>query len=283
MRVAYVPGVTPGKWLGRWRDRLPDVPLDAVLYDAGDPRALLDLPAGDPARADVVFVRATAGERLADDLHHAIALYEELPVVCAPREHDVELYDDEVPLEDLADEAFLDLADYPPEVGGARMALEVVGTGAGLAIVPMSVARLYHRKDVVHRVVSGADSTAVSIVWLRPSLSDPAFDDPESPESERLRLIEEFVGVVRGRSPESSRQPSVRQRQQEEAAKAQRKRQSSDPGRGTGGAGKTGGRSAGKSTGGKSPGGKAGGGRPGGGRPASGSGRKPGGKGRGRR
>ncbi|WP_309081759.1 LysR family transcriptional regulator [Zhihengliuella sp.] len=267
LRVAYVPGVTPGKWLSRWRDRLPDVPLDAVLHDAGDPRALLDLPADDPARADVVFVRSAAGERLAGDLHHAIVLYEELPVVCAPREHEVELYDDEVPLEDLADQTFLDLADYPPEVGGARMAIEVVGTGAGLVIVPMSVARLYHRKDVVHRVVAGAEKTAVSIVWRRPSLSDPAFDDPESAESKRLRLIEEFVGVVRGRSPESSRQPSVRQRQQEEAAKAQRKRQASAPARGTG-AGKAGAKSAG----GRAPS-----------KPGRGSGGKSGGKGRGRR
>ncbi|MET1035993.1 MAG: substrate-binding domain-containing protein [Arthrobacter sp.] len=252
LKIAYVPGVTPGKWLDRWQDRYPDAPVDAFLYDAGDPLALLA-----QGRADMVFVRFPDGASPAGPATHVIPLYDELPVVCAPRDHDVELYDDEVPLADVADARFLDLADYPPEAGGAAMAVEVVGTGAGLLVLPMSVAKLYRRKDVVHRVLSGAPVTRIGLAWNR-----PAGDDPENP------LIVEFVGIVRGRAANSSRQPSVQERQQEEAAKALKKRQSGAA-KAAGAAAKSGGKSGGKS----GPRGAARSGRTGGPRKSGGAGR----------
>lgn len=231
LRVAYVPGVTPGKWLDRWNERL-SVPLEAVLHDGGDPLALL----GDGS-ADLVFVRFPEDESPAGPALHCIPLYTELPVVCAPKEHIVEAYEDEVPYAEIADETFLDPADYPAAAGGARMALEVVGTGAGLLVLPMSVARLYHRKDVVHRVLTGAPEslggpTRIGLAWPRPDIKDPALEaalaDPDSDEAKRAALIEEFVGIVRGRKATSSRQPSVREREQAEAAKAQKRRQGAD-------------------------------------------------------
>jgi hypothetical protein len=54
----------------------------------------------------------------------------------------------------------------------------------------MSVARLYHRKDVVHRVVTDLPPTTVALVWL----SDRDDDQTQA-----------FVGVVRGRTASSSR------------------------------------------------------------------------------
>ena len=181
------------------------------MYDGEDPLGLIA-----SGGADMVFVRFPEGASPADAATHVIPLYEELPVVCAPREHDVELYDDAVPLEELAGASFLDLADYA-QAGGAKMALEVVGAGAGLLVLPMSVARLYHRKDVVYRVLEGAPSTRIGLAWARPQ-----GDDPENPE------IEEFIGIVRGRAANSSRQPSVQERQQMDAAAARKKRQASD-------------------------------------------------------
>ncbi|WP_229791144.1 substrate-binding domain-containing protein [Zhihengliuella salsuginis] len=231
LRVAYVPGVTPGKWLDRWNERLSD-PLEAVLYDGGDPLPLLA-----DGSADLVFVRFPEGQSPARDTLNCIPLYTELPVVCAAKEHLVEAYDDEVPFEDIADETFLDPGDYPAEAGGTRMALEVVGTGAGLLVLPMSVARLYHRKDVVHRVLTGVPEslggpTRIGLAWPRPDIRDPeleaALADPESEQAKKAALIEEFVGIVRGRKASSSRQPSVREREQAEAAKAQKRRQGAD-------------------------------------------------------
>ncbi len=35
-RLAYVPGVTPGKWVRIWEERQPDVPLELVALGRGD-------------------------------------------------------------------------------------------------------------------------------------------------------------------------------------------------------------------------------------------------------
>lgn len=220
LSIAYVPGVTPGKWLKRWQERYPNAPLKASRYDAPDPLALLR-----SGEADLVFVRFPTGQAPVDALTHVIRLYEELPVVCAAKEHDIELYEEEVPVADLEGAAFLDLADYPEDIGGVAMAMEVVSSGAGLLIVPQSVARLHHRKDVVYRILTGAPETSIGVAWNRPQGDDP--DD---------LVIEEFVGIVRGRGENSSRQPSVQERQQEEAVKARKKRQGGDAKGSTGGA-----------------------------------------------
>src|SRR5699024_7865995 len=57
LRVGYVPGVQPDKWLARWRDRRPESPVIARRVD--DPRADLAEEAG--ARGfDVIFFREPA-------------------------------------------------------------------------------------------------------------------------------------------------------------------------------------------------------------------------------
>ncbi|MGP5072292.1 substrate-binding domain-containing protein [Arthrobacter rhombi] len=245
LRIAFVPGVTPDKWLDRWRARHPGIPVQATMHDAGDdPRELLA-----SGVADLVFMRFPDGRNPADERTHVIPLYEELPVVCAPREHALELYDDEVPLDELVDETWLDMADYPPQVGGTAMALEVVGAGTGLLIVPQAVGRLYRRKDVVQKILTGAPSTRIGVAWLK-----PLGDDPEDPR------VEEFIGIVRGRRANSSRQPSVQERERSAAEQAQRRRQrggQSAAGTPRSGGGKKGGSSGGKPVGGKRRGGPA--------------------------
>ena len=71
-----------------------------------------------------------------------------------------------------------------------RDAVETVAAGTGIAIMPMSVARLYQRKDVVQRPVVDLDPTSVVLAWL------------VEKDDERAQR---FVGVVRGRSARSSR------------------------------------------------------------------------------
>ena len=211
LKIAYVPGVTPGKWLTRWNERYPRNPLQALRYDGE--AILARLQAGE---SDIVFVRYATGSSPKTPAIHVIPLYEETQVVCAAKEHDIELYDEAIPYGDLAGENFLDLADYPESVGGTAMAMEVCSSGAGLLLLPLGVARLHHRKDVVHRDVAGVPGTSIGIAWLA-----PVGDEETDP------LIEEFIGVVRGRKENSSRQASVAQRQQEQAAVARKKRQSS--------------------------------------------------------
>ena len=75
-----------------------------------------------------------------------------------------------------------------------KQAVSVVATGSGMVIVPMSVARLHHRKDVVHRPVTGVAPSGVASPGAS-TTSDPR--------------IEDFIGIVRGRTERSSRGASA--------------------------------------------------------------------------
>ncbi len=180
LRIAYVAGVTPGKWIRRWEERMPQIPLQAFMTDDG---AQLD-----PVRtgsADMGFVRLPV-ER---EGLNVIPLYEEQPVVVAPKGHEISVLE-QVALADLAEEFFLDV----DVVGGAEAALQVVAAGAGLAILPMSVARHFNVKDTVARRLTDVPGTRIALAW-------PADSSDE--------IIEEFIGIVRGRTAQSSRQPSA--------------------------------------------------------------------------
>ena len=91
---------------------------------------------------------------------HLIPLYEEQPVVVMSRENELSLYDD-VPSEELDAETRLDIV----ACGGAQEAVEVAASGAGVVVLPMSLARLYARKDAVHRPVPGLPVTTIGIAW----------------------------------------------------------------------------------------------------------------------
>jgi DNA-binding transcriptional LysR family regulator len=71
-----------------------------------------------------------------------------------------------------------------------REAVEVVAGGTGVLIVPMSVARLHHRRDVTFRPVTDLPTTKVGLAWRVDN------DDPR---------IQYFIGIVRGRTERSSR------------------------------------------------------------------------------
>jgi DNA-binding transcriptional LysR family regulator len=71
-----------------------------------------------------------------------------------------------------------------------RDAVEVVASGTGIVIVPMSIARLHHRKDTAYRPVVDLPPTKVGLAWLVDN------------DDERVQT---FIGIVRGRSERSSR------------------------------------------------------------------------------
>jgi hypothetical protein len=56
--------------------------------------------------------------------------------------------------------------------------------------VPQSLARLYHRKDLTYRPITDAPTCPVALAV------------PQGPQPEP---VEEFIGIVRGRRPGSSR------------------------------------------------------------------------------
>lgn len=188
-RVGFVTGATPDKWARNWRARYPRDPLELVPVDeSGQEEALRD------GGLDMCLVRLPVDR----DGLHLIPLYDEVPVVVVPLDHLVTAVE-EVTLEDLSEEQLVlphpsgwapsvPQLDFPPMT--PREAIEVVASGAGVAIVPMAVARLHHRKDVSHRPVTDLPRTTVGLAWRADH------DDPR---------VQTFVGVVRGRTERSSR------------------------------------------------------------------------------
>lgn len=173
-RVGFVPGVMPDKWARRWAERSRR-PLELV--------PVAESVQEDVLRDGTVQMCLVRGEVDRTDLH-LIPLYRERPVVVASTEHPVAAYD-EIDVAELADEH--QHAVPPLEV---RDAIEAVAAGTGVLVVPMSLARLHHRKDVVAVPVTGVPESPVGLAWLI---------DDEDPS------IETFIGVVRGRTVRSSR------------------------------------------------------------------------------
>ena len=188
LRLAFVTGTTPDKWARAWRERRPErlelVPVTEEQQEDAVRRRDVDLA--------LVRLPADTAEL------HCVRLYDELPVVVAGREHLVAAADT-VTLGDLADEQLVrphrsgwrpsvTQLDWPPMTEGEAVA--TVSAGTGIVIVPMSVARLFHRKDVVHRPVTDLPATTVALVWRRERDDD---------------VIQAFVGVVKGRSANTSR------------------------------------------------------------------------------
>lgn len=160
--------------------------------------------------------------------YHSIRLYEELPVVILPVDHVLTVLD-EVPVEELAEEFLLQPAsDIPayeevsrawresagrilPEGLTDKENIELVAAGVGLYIVPMSIARFYHRKDLTYRPVAGLDLYPVYLVWPRAPKGEPRSEELEA-------LLQDFIGIVRGRTATSERGSETRQARAERIA-----------------------------------------------------------------
>ncbi|MET9801627.1 LysR family transcriptional regulator substrate-binding protein [Streptomyces sp. NPDC006368] len=191
-RLAYVPGVTPAKWVRIWQERLPDIPLALVAVSAAEAPDVLRR--GD---ADAGLVRLPVG---GTDLS-AIPLYAETTVVVVPKDHVVAAVD-EVSAADLADEVVFhpldDTLDWKGPPGRPAIerpattadAIELVAAGVGLLVVPQSLARLHHRKDLTYRPLTDVPQSRVALSW---------------PEDATTDLVEDFIGIVRGRTVNSTR------------------------------------------------------------------------------
>ena len=190
--LGAVPGATPGKWIGLWRERMPRVSLELREIDVAGQRSHLD-------EVDAALVRLPVAA--SDDLH-LIPLYEEQPVVVMSVDSHLTA-GDELDTADLAGEVVIVPADdvlaaripdavpptfAPPSDTGEAIA--TVAAGVGVVVVPMSLARAHQRRDVEYRVLRDGPVSTVALAWLR----------------ERTTAdVEAFVGIVRGRTARSSR------------------------------------------------------------------------------
>ena len=192
-RLAYVPGVTPAKWVRTWHERLPSVPLTLVRVAAAT--------AADIVRrrdADAVLLRLPVDRTGL----HAIPLYTEATVVVVPKDHFLAAAES-LTAADLADDVVLhpldDVLEWTEALPGkpaldrpatTEDAVELVAAGIGLLVVPQSLARLHHRKDLTYRPFPDAPASQVALSWL---------------EEETGELTEQLIGIVRGRTVNSSR------------------------------------------------------------------------------
>ncbi|MEV4440623.1 LysR substrate-binding domain-containing protein [Streptomyces sp. NPDC049577] len=254
-RLAYVPGVTPAKWVRIWQERLPGIPLELVAVSAAEAPGVLRR-----GEADAGFLRLPVD---GTDLS-AIPLYTETTVVVVPKDHIVAAVE-EVSAEELADEIVFhpldDTLDWEQPPGRPAIerpattadAIELVAAGVGVLVVPQSLARLHHRRDLTYRPLTGVPQSRVALSW---------------PAEETTDMVEDFIGIVRGRTVNSSRgrRPAAAPEQpKEKRPDTGGTRQKPAAGRT---AGKTGGRATGRT-----------GGRAGGKAPRGASGAPKGGKG----
>ncbi|WP_434971200.1 LysR family substrate-binding domain-containing protein [Microbacterium sp. bgisy207] len=192
-RLGAVPGATPGKWISIWRQRMRQTTIELVELDPASQRQ--ELVAG---HVDAALVRLPIDRA---DLH-VIALYDEVPVVVMSTDSALTVAE-ELTLDDLAGEVLIVPDDdvlhaaapgtSPPAFAApadTASATELVATGVGILIVPMSLARLHHRKDVTYRPLGDGPLSSVGLAWVA---------ERTTPE------VEAFVGIVRGRSIRSSR------------------------------------------------------------------------------
>lgn len=191
-RLLIVPGVTVGRWSRTWSERVPGVDLQLIPAEAAQATTLLS------AQGDAGLVRLPVDQ----NTFHAIPLYTEATVVVVPRDH-VLAAADEVTVAELAGETLLRPLDDvltwtaatpatvtadPPATTAA--AVELVAAGIGVLVVPQSLARTYHRRDLTYRVITDAPTSSVALVWVRERHTD---------------LVEEMIGIVRGRTANSTR------------------------------------------------------------------------------
>jgi len=189
-RVAFPLGVTVGKWTRTFEQRFPRVEL--VVRPSDDPLAAL--AAGE---ADMVFAR----DAEADDERHLIPLYAEDVVAVVHHEHLLTL------------EEIWQLADFDdePRVTGepSEALMRSVASGDGVAFLPASVAKALRRRDVVALRLEDAPQSRIGLTW---------------PREGQHPLVDEFIGIVRGRTAHSSRNPDVAARERAAAPRARKHR-----------------------------------------------------------
>ncbi|WP_396791933.1 LysR substrate-binding domain-containing protein [Microbacterium thalassium] len=176
-----------------WKERMPRTSLELVPLAVADERdALIE------GAVDAAIVRLP----LDPDGLHVIPLYDEVPVVVASVDSHLTAADD-LELADLVGEVIIvphdDVLrlDVPGSVAPAfarpadtAEAIATVAAGVGVVVVPMSLARLHHRKDVEYRPLRDGRASSVALAWVA---------ERTTPE------VEAFVGIVRGRTANSSR------------------------------------------------------------------------------
>lgn len=210
--LSTIPGATPSKWVQRFTTRGANVQLvtqdeqsQTLFLQPHDPPRHLPQLGYLRWRADATWQNLVAAHQLDPDAIHLVRLYHENPVVLVSKDHLLAAWtheDGDVGANELADETFWDPTEYagrpvadplesPDQVGaGERMAIQLAATGSGYTLLPASVARMFGQKDVIVQPTNIHPGWDVGLAWRKAADSD---------------LIQDFIGVTKGRRPTSHR------------------------------------------------------------------------------
>lgn len=191
LHIGYPPGLAPDKWLRRMAERFPSTSVETTLLDVAEAQ-LARAPHLLASGFDVVFVREPAdAPRSAPPGLARIPLHDEAQAVLVPKDHEASLFPS-LTSAALEGERWVDAVD-PLTASSADVAahVELVAANVGLGRLPLPLARAHSRRDVVVVPLEEPAVTRLGIAWL-----------PERGEEEALAG---FVGIVRGRTANTSR------------------------------------------------------------------------------
>lgn len=193
LRLAFATGTEPGKWCARYRDltgrNVHGMPCD-------DPFELIDSGAADLALMRIPDNRVGApGETF-----HRVTLYSEKPGVAVPKGSiyaELGKADGAIAQADVADE-HVNFRYGEGTIDDLRMALHLVAANVGVAFAPAPLLKVLSKKQVVALETVGDSAAAftptdIALVWKVEEDGD---------------AIQDFVGVARGRTRNSSRRLS---------------------------------------------------------------------------
>lgn len=207
LTLSFITGTEPGKWFERFRERTRHGGLETL--DSDD--ALGELLAG---RASLALTRLP--DARVDDRFHVVELYTEAPGVAFPKDSHLAAAEASVEPGDLVGEIINWQVPENREVDAAavRDALQIVAANVGVVIAPRPLLKVLSRKQIEHRELVGGAGTTIALVWSREGDSDE---------------IQDFVGIARGRTVNSSRQAAPKRSAREKTLAKQARRQAGQP------------------------------------------------------
>lgn len=214
LRLVFSTGTEPGKWFRRYRDSHP--PESLVTVDADDAMDVLLAH-----EADLALTRLP--DSRVDDSFHVVQLYEEAPGIAVPKNSVYAEVGEDVTQEDVAEEIvnYRIAQDGSVDVPALRTALQVVAANVGVAIAPRPLLKVLSKKQVVALGLEDPTvaRTVIALVWRRA-------DDGDE--------IQDFVGVAKGRTRNSSRNAAPKRSARDKAkAKQARRKSQGKPQRGS--------------------------------------------------
>ena len=132
-----------------------------------------------------------------DENLHVVELYSENPGVAFPKDYFLAAEEGDVDPAELQGEIINWEIPESGEVNAAevRAALQIVAANVGIVIAPRPLIKVLSKKLVEHRNLKGGKKTTIALVWKK---------------SEDNEEIQDFVGIARGRTANSSRQQTVK-------------------------------------------------------------------------